>query len=95
MYLFEKCMERAFKCNLSWGLTQRYVKMPGRTKKTFWFQRADLAVLLVACAGNQQWSGGYFCNISSLQQHMLGGKKMQFFVPNPLVQVSPSNSMIC
>ena len=63
LYLFEKCMERSFKCNLIWGVTHRYVKMLGRTEKKFWFQRPDLAVRLAACAGNQQWSGGYFSNI--------------------------------
>ena len=67
LYLFEKCMERVFECNLSWDLTHRYVKMLGRTRKMFWFQRADLAVLLAACAGNQQWSGDIsptYCDFS-------------------------------
>ena len=32
-------------------------------KKRFWFQRPDLAVLLAAYAGNQQWSRRYFSNI--------------------------------
>ena len=62
-YIFEKCIKRASECNLSWSLTHRYGYIPGRTKKTFGFQRPNLAVVLAACAGNQQRCRGYFSNM--------------------------------
>ena len=69
LYLFEKCMERAFQCNLSWGLTHRYVKMLGPPKSTFWFHRADLAVLLSAVysvqSGLAEWRQRAPCDMAS------------------------------
>ena len=39
--------------------------------------------------------GGGFRYMKTLLLHNILGKKMQFFVPNPLVQVTRSDSTIC
>ena len=80
--------------NWSFGLTQRYVKMPARTKKPFPCQRPRSAGLLQTMHVPRDRSGVISPTYCHCIQFRMQSKKMQFFVLNPLLLVSGSNSMI-
>ena len=95
LYLSEKCLPWAFRCNLSLGLSQQNVKMAGRTVKTFRFQRPISASLVHAIqvpTYRSQVISPTYCHLYAILKE---GKKMHIFMPNPLVLVSGSHSTIC